>query len=48
MKSYCIKCLKEKEMIIDSTTDDKDRKEIKVEGRCKKCNEYLCRIIIVD
>lgn len=48
MKSYCINCKVEKEIIVDRTIDDKDKREIKIEGRCKKCNEYLCRIIVID
>ena len=43
MESYCFKCKKEKEMLIDTIIIG--TKESKYIGECKTCNEYMCRII---
>ncbi len=44
-KTWCFKCGKEQEIVDSSATINRDRSEKKVEGRCKRCGEYLCRIL---
>jgi len=46
MKSYCTKCEKETEIKIEKTIINKH--ETKYEGKCWVCEEYLCRVILID
>ena len=45
LKSYCLKCKKETDMMIVRAIYNRTRFEKKVEGMCKTCGEYLCKII---
>ncbi len=44
IKTYCYICKKETVAIIVRTNYSKHDSEIKVNARCKKCGEHLCRI----
>ena len=39
--AYCLNCEEEVEMTVDSVIYND---EIKIEGKCFKCGNYLCRV----
>ena len=43
IKAYCICCKKERDIVIADilTSDD----ELKIEGMCNSCKNYICRIL---
>ena len=48
MKTYCLECGSEREMLIEKVTTNNRRHQEKLEGWCESCGEYLCHILAVE
>lgn len=46
MECFCLRCKKEKEMVI--INKEINDKEIKYIGECIECGNYLCRIFLKE